>query len=119
MNINQPIPLCGTPDVIWINQQGVLIVGDYKSRTSCKVQESDIIQLSVYRVLLEHTQCKPVARIGYVHLKNGRRVRVKLLDEKTVISLYDQYQSIIHGRRAARCTGKSGYCRHCSYSERC
>jgi RecB family exonuclease len=119
MRIDKPIPICGIPDVIWIDTDGVLIVGDYKSRTSCQVQESDIIQLSVYRVLLERTQRRPVSNKGYVHFKDGRRVCVKLLDEKAIIALYNKYQKIISGKGEARCTNKSGYCQHCSYLDIC
>lgn len=118
MRIDEPIPIHGTPDVVWIDRDGVLIVGDYKSRTSCKVHDSDIIQLSVYKVLLERTQCRPVSNIGYVHFKNSRAC-VKLLDEKTIIALYDQYQKIVRGKIKAKQTNKSGYCQHCSYSKIC
>lgn len=119
MRIDKPIPVCGTPDVVWIDKKGVLIVGDYKSRTSGQVQESDIIQLSVYRILLEHTQRRTVANKGYVHFKNGRRVRVKLLDEQVIIALYNQYQKIVSGKAKARCTDKHRYCQHCTYAELC
>ena len=119
MRINEPIPICGTPDVIWIDKNGVLIVGDYKSRASGQVQESDIIQLSVYKVLLEHTQRRPVSNKGYVHFKNGHRVRVKLLDEKTIITLYNKYQKIIRGKAKAQCTNRRGYCQYCSYLDIC
>lgn len=119
MKIDEPIPICGTPDVVWIDKDGVLIVGDYKSRESCQVQDSDIIQLSVYRVLLERTQRRPVSNKGYVHFKDGRRVRVTLLDEKAIIALYNKYQKIITGKGRARCTNKSGYCQHCSYMDIC
>ena len=119
MRIDEPIPIHGTPDAVWIDKDGVLIVGDYKSRTSCKVEDSDIIQLSVYKVLLERTQRRHVSNMGYVHFKNRCRVRVKLLDEKTVIALYDQYQKIVRGKIKAKQTNKSGYCQHCSYSKIC
>lgn len=119
MKINEPIPICGTPDVIWIDQAGVLIVGDYKSRQSCKVQQSDIIQLSVYRVLLEHTQRRSVSNEGFVHFKNGRWIRVKLLDERAIIALYQKYQNILDGKGNARCTHNSNYCQYCSHLDIC
>ncbi len=119
MRINDPVPICGTPDVVWINKNGALIVGDYKSRSSGQVQESDIIQLSVYKLLLERTQHRPVGQYGYIHFKSGRRVRVNLLDQRKIIALYNNYQKIVNCDSKARRTDKSGYCRHCRYWEQC
>ncbi|SDF63618.1 Dna2/Cas4 domain-containing protein [Sporomusa acidovorans] len=119
MRINEPIPICGAPDAVWIDRNGVLIVGDYKSRMSGQVQDSDIIQLSVYKVLLEHTQRRTVSNKGYLHFKNGRRVCVKLLAEKEIIAIYKQYQKIINGELKARCTNQNGYCQYCSYLDIC
>lgn len=119
LKIDKPVPLCGAPDVVWINKAGVLFVGDYKSRASGQVQKSDIIQLSVYKVLLEHTQQKPVADKGYVHLQNNRRVCVTLLEEAEVIELFYHYQQIVSGKQKAQCTAQNGYCRHCGYAEIC
>jgi len=119
MRVDEPVPICGTPDVVWINKSGLLIVGDYKSRVSGRVQESDIIQLSVYKLLLERTQHRPVCKYGYIHFKSGRRVRVNLLDQRKIIALYNKYQKIISGDSKAGRTDKRGYCRHCRYWEQC
>lgn len=117
MKIDNPIPLCGTPDVVWINKQETLIAADYKNRF--KVYDSDIIQLSVYRLLLERTQRKKVARYGFIHLKNGKRVKVDLLSNDEVIKLYQRYQGITGGTMRTRYSNSTGYCQYCRYTGNC
>ncbi|AJQ27563.1 hypothetical protein JBW_02217 [Pelosinus fermentans JBW45] len=69
LKINNPIPLCGKPDVVWKTRDGTLIVGDYKSRENQQVYESEVIQLSVYKLLVERTQKRSVADYGFIHFK--------------------------------------------------
>ncbi|XER07559.1 hypothetical protein SRRS_31520 [Sporomusa rhizae] len=117
VKIDNPIPLCGAPDVVWINKQETLIVADYKNRFN--VYDSDIIQLSVYRLLLEKTQRNKVARYGFIHLKNGKRVKVDLLSNDEVIKLYHRYQGITGGTVRTRYTNSAGYCQYCRYAGNC
>ena len=91
LKITDPIPLCGTPDVVWKARDGTLIVGDYKSRNNQQVYQSEVIQLSVYRLLVERTQKKPVADYGFIHFKDRKIVRVNLITEEEVVTLYQRY----------------------------
>jgi CRISPR/Cas system-associated exonuclease Cas4 (RecB family) len=116
--ITQPVPLCGKPDVVWLNRQGTLIVGDYKSRLKPKVYDSDIIQLSVYRLLLEKSQQKPVANYGYIHFQ-GNSIKVKLLNEQEVIALYHRYWQIVTGQVKSEITTCKNFCKHCSHQKIC
>lgn len=117
MKTDNPIPLCGAPDVVWIDKQDTLIVSDYKSRFI--VYDSDIIQLSVYKLLLEQTQRKNVANFGFIHLKNGQREKVDLLSNDEVIRLYRRYQGITGGKIPASCANNTGYCQYCRYAAKC
>lgn len=119
MKIDSPIPICGTPDVVWIDRKERLIVGDYKSRYNGKIFDSDIIQLSVYRLLLEQTQRKKVAEFGFIHFKNGQKVKVNLLSKDEVIKLYKRYQGITDGTIEPRCTKNPTYCQYCRYAGSC
>lgn len=116
--ITQPVPLCGKPDVVWLTRQGTLIVGDYKSRPQHKVYDSDRIQLSVYRLLLEKSQQKPVADYGYIHFK-GASVKVKLLSEREVIALYHRYLRVVAGEVKSEKTASKNFCKHCSHQPIC
>lgn len=119
MKIDYPVPICGTPDVVWRDKAGRLIVGDYKSRTNGQVYESDIIQLSVYKVLLEYTLRRTVTSYGYIHFRDGRRTRVNLLSEKEVINLYRRYQDIIFGYTKSQSVNRKRYCQYCRYLGTC
>lgn len=118
LKINDPVPLCGKPDVVWINSKGRLIVGDYKSRKRPKVYDSEIIQLSVYRLLLEQTQDKRVADYGYIHFKT-KSVKVKLLSKTEVVRLYYRYWLIMDGKTAPREVSGTRYCQYCSHASQC
>ena len=120
LKITVPVPLCGTPDVIWITHRGKLVVGDYKSRDHVQqVFDSEIIQLSVYKLLLEKTQSRPVANYGFIHFKRGRKAKVKLMSERKVVALYDRYWQIIDGKSRPHKTEHERYCKYCAHDERC
>lgn len=120
ISINQPVPLCGTPDVVWIDHKGRLIVGDYKSRNGQQAYRAEIIQLSVYKLLLQKTQKRVVADFGYLYFSNGKRVKVALLTEKEIINLYYRYLDIINGKSTPKSSTISNYCKFCShYGKRC
>ena len=119
LSITEPVPLCGTPDVVWLRGDGKLVIGDYKSRLSGRVQLSDQIQLSVYRVLLLHSQQKPVADYGFIYFRGKQRTKVKLMSEKKVIDLYKRYLAISEGNSKGKRCGQPGYCRYCSHWRRC
>lgn len=120
ISINQPVPLCGTPDVVWIDNKGRLIVGDYKSRNGQQAYRAEIIQLSVYKLLLEKTQKRVVADFGYLYFGNGKRVKVELLTEKEVVNLYYRYLDIIHGTLTPKSSTTPNYCKFCShYGKHC
>lgn len=118
LKITDPVPLCGKPDVVWMNRKGILIVGDYKSRCHHKVYDSDVIQLSVYRLLVEKTQQKPVASFGYIHFK-GASMKVKLLSEREIIDLYHRYWKVIEGQVEPNQAGNNSYCQNCSHQSIC
>lgn len=90
---------------------GVLIPTDTKLRQANHIFESDIIQLSVYRVILSHKYKAPVAKYGYVRTvvetADGDRVRyikTNLLSEREVIKLWHRYQSIRYRKVKPTCS---------------
>jgi hypothetical protein len=93
-----PIPLHGIPDQVFRTWTGKLVPVDTKLRQFAKVHTSDIIQLSVYRVILRHSQQQPVAHYGYVRVvtkrsdgtTRARYVRRRLMSERAVIALYQK-----------------------------
>lgn len=96
----QPIPLHGIPDQLFRTWTGKLVPVDTKLRQVPQVHTSDIVQLSVYRVILRHSQQHPVAHYGYVRIvtkrANGttrtRYVRRRLMSERAVVARYRKIQ---------------------------
>lgn len=91
-----PVPLKGRPDAVYRSRGGLLVPVETKVRSCPMVRVRDIVQLSVYRVILEgsplagHTDA-PVADYGYVRLVvNGRPVycQVPLFDKVMVTLLW-------------------------------
>ena len=119
LKITGPVPLCGKPDVVWESSDGTLIVGDYKSRENQKVYESERIQLSVYKLLVERTQNKPVAEYGFIHFKDKKMVRVFLMKEKEIVELYHRYWKVIEGDLEACAASSKNYCQYCSHRLEC
>lgn len=96
-----PLPLHGVPDQVYEALNGDLIVVDTKARRAPRVYLSDIVQLSVYGVILRHTRFAPVASrtvrpYGYVRCRGNQSVhyvRAQLLSEADVIAFALRYLS--------------------------
>ncbi|EPS8934101.1 hypothetical protein ACVJEA_002742 [Vibrio cholerae] len=111
ISTTQPVPMHGRVDQVYQTKNGVLIPLDTKLRQVNHIYESDIIQLSVYRVILSHKYKAPVAKYGYVRTvvetADGDRVRyikTSLLSEKEVVKLWHRYQSIRSGQVKTSCS---------------
>jgi len=105
------VPMHGRVDQVYQTKGGVLIPLDTKLRQANHIFESDIIQLSVYRVILSHKYKAPVAKYGYVRTvvetADGDRVRyikTNLLSEREVIKLWHRYQSIRYRKVKPTCS---------------
>ena len=119
LKITNPIPLCGKLDVVWESRDGTLIVGDYKSRENQQVCKSEVIQLSVYKLLVERTQNRSVADYGFIHFKNRNMKKVLLMKEKEIIDLYHRYWNVIGGEVVACTANNKNYCKYCSHKHEC
>lgn len=61
-----PVPTHDRVDQVYQTKRGVIIPLDTKLSQVNHIYESDIIQLSVYQVILSHKYKEPVAKYGYV-----------------------------------------------------
>lgn len=113
ISTREPVPLHGRTDQVFLTDKGKLVPVDTKTRDRFQVYESDIIQLSVYAVILcrRYTGTYQVSRTGYVRvvvLKSGRELvrylRVTLLPERKVVAMYRRHAQIVSGQRPRRCT---------------
>lgn len=113
ISTREPVPLHGRTDQVFLTDKGKLVLVDTKTRDHFQVYESDIIQLSVYAVILGrcYAGTHRVSKTGYVRVvivKDGRELvrylRVRLLPERKVIALYQRHGQIVSGLRQRRCT---------------
>lgn len=94
-----PLPLQGVPDQVYEALNGDLILVDTKNRRVPRVYFSDIVQLSVYRLILRHTRFAPVAGrsvrgYAYVRCQWGRAVQylpAQLLADEQVLAFALRY----------------------------
>ena len=128
MRCDYPVPLSGQVDQVYRTTSGDLILVDTKTRKKPTVYESDRMQLSSYKVLLNHGD-HPVARgvpvrgYGYIRFLiagRPRYVRVGLASEAQVVALHDRYQQVTRGDVATG--GPAGgrrACASCNYRDIC
>lgn len=94
ISITHPVLLNGRIDQVFMDSKGVLWIVDTKYRTWPRYFESDIIQLSTYRLILMNQFSRPVSRRAYIRVvveTQGNRsifyLRVKLYPERVVLRL--------------------------------
>ncbi|MGP1715681.1 MAG: Dna2/Cas4 domain-containing protein [Methylophilus sp.] len=92
---NKELQLVCKPDVVF-KHEGVKIIGENKTRKFFRVYESDIIQMSVGRVILEENG-SAVSEMGFVRIvtpEGTRWLERKLLDRQQVVALHERYKQI-------------------------
>jgi hypothetical protein len=102
-----PAALHGRVDQVFEMKNGSWVVVDTKRRNYNKVFQSDIVQLTVYAVILAN-KGHPVVPYGYVRLVNQSGVatyrKVTLFTADTVIALRERYLALKHNKTAPRCS---------------
>jgi hypothetical protein len=103
-------PLCfyGIPDQVYLALDGELILVDTKSRRHSRVTLSDVIQMSVYLLLLRHSRHPAVRGRGvrpyaYVRCETDNKVEylaVHLLGTEEIMRFASAYLRQQHGRAA-------------------
>lgn len=100
-----PVPLHGKPDQVFKLRDGRYLLLDTKTRSQAKVFFSDIVQLSVYAVILKNNGF-PVCPFAVVRIasKKPRYLQVDLKPEHVVVKLYHKYHAIKSGSLTPSCT---------------
>lgn len=105
INTTTPVPLHGKPDQVFRLRDGRYLLLDTKTRRHAKVYFSDIVQLSVYAVILKNKGL-PVFPFAVVRIagKKPTYLRADFLPEHVVVRLYHKYLSIKAGQIKVACT---------------
>lgn len=110
-----PVPLHGRVDQVFRTAKGTLIPVDTKTRHAFRIYASDIIQLSVYGLILktEFGTRHPIADYGYVRVvvdagsigrEQVRYLRVKLMRQNKLIRLWLRHSDLTQRRVSPNCS---------------
>ena len=113
--IRRPFPLRGAPDLVEQKRGGKLVIVDYKTRGNESVMDSDLIQLSLYALLVSGSTGRVVDDIGFVEFLSGRRVAVRLLSEDVLVGIWQRRRLIMSGDEKPLFACKKGLCQSCQY----
>ncbi len=117
-----PVPLKGAPDLVMQRSDGVLVVVDIKTRARPVAYASDIMQMSVYCVLLMRCTGRPVAEYGYALVQScgeSKYIRANLLGEAAIVSLYHRYVAVRDGFFMSAKANSRPLCLSCAYATEC
>ena len=119
----QPIRLIARVDRAY-RFDGELYLAEFKTRMRAIAYSSDVIELSVQRLVIERSTGERVHEIGYVLTQDvlgGHRSvhKVQLLPREDVIAVARRREAVLSGRVVPKYTDSEGLCRHCSYRAEC
>ena len=117
--MNHPIPLTGIPDLVWQEKNGTLTIHDLKNRSTPRIFDSDILQLSLYKLLVETSTRRSVNPYGVIRVRTTNRpdrlLRVPLLTTAQLIDRYEHYCALLNGQIPPQpCTNRR-YCQSCGF----
>lgn len=112
LRISEPRPLHGRVDQVFLTEAKELLLIDTKTRSEFRVYDSDVIQLSAYRLMLDRLYgskykipCRAYVRV--VVCNNGKEyvqyIPTTLLTEPKVVTLFDRYTLLKLGKVPGRC----------------
>lgn len=107
ISVRKPTALHGRVDQVFEMKNGRWVVVDTKRRNYNKVFPSDIVQLTVYAVILANNG-HPVAPYGYIRLVNQAGIanykKVTLFTADTVVALRERYLALKYNKASPRCS---------------
>jgi CRISPR-associated exonuclease Cas4 len=123
--VRAPIPLVARLDRAYRRVDGELVLVELKTRWSNRAYSTDVIQLSVQKMVLEGLTRQRVATHGFVNVKMpgddavARSHRVELIDSSTIVALYHRREDIISGRTVPRYADSGRACGSCAFRSQC
>jgi len=125
ISCEKPVPLIGTYDQLYQRPDRRLIVTDTKTRGKPHVYDSDVIQLSAYKVILENSKefsKRQVDNHGYMRLVcNGvtHYKKVDLMTEEDIVALYERREALYAGTTVPNKANTPGKCSNCHQLAHC
>lgn len=119
------IDVDGRTDEVRQFKNGLLIVGDTKTRTNWTLLDDDVYELSLYRYLLKNKQKgSKVSDHGYIRFVNpdtGRECfqEVALLGDAWAAGLIKRYAEVAQGQRPVQKMADVNRCGKCEFVSAC
>ena len=115
-----PFPLCGRPDLVMQEWGGGLVIHDHKTRRSARVYDSDVLQLSLYAILVSSATKRRVASHGIVRAVDARgvetKIRVPLIgDAARLTHLHERFMEVANQPVLAQRNGPRHLCKQCGF----
>ena len=120
ISTNSPRKMHGIPDQVYLSKINTQIIVDSKTRNKLVVYDSDIVQMSVYKLILE-SNGHHVSSYGYFRIVTPGETRYfkkSLLNSKQVIFKYDRTKAILSGNTIAE-KADTGKCFNCTQKKNC
>lgn len=120
-SIRKPFALIGAPDLVLQKKGGLLEIQDLKTRTSARVFESDKIQLSLYRLLVERATGRKVSDEGFIRIRGAggeRMMAVRLMGTEELERLHQRYWDVLEGNCPARHAPAKKLCESCGFHQK-
>lgn len=117
----KPRKMHGALDQLYRLVTGFHVLVDTKTRDKHRIYRKDIVQLSIYRVILEKMGYK-MERYAYFRVvtPNGvEYMQADLLTEETVVLEYDRTQALINGDAEPTIAQHKGMCQNCPQQINC
>ncbi len=123
--ISTPVGLVAKLDRAYRMPSGLLVLVEFKTRSSNQPFLSDVIQLSAQRMAVMGQTGQSVASYGYVMVKAPTTralptaYRVELLSDDQVVALVRRREAILANRISARRAWSKKACRTCALRQQC
>lgn len=121
IHCKKPRKMRGTPDQVYRRKDGYLIPIDTKTRDQYVVYRKDIVQVSVYKLILEQMG-KRVEDYGYFRIVTPdgiKYIKRNLLSEQEVIDEYDRTKRLLSGEDTPKPAPNRAMCKGCGQQGRC
>lgn len=122
--VSAPVSLTARIDRAYRLPSGVIVLVELKTRWINLPCRSDVVQLSVQRLVMEG-QAQAVAPYGYVVVKRPSRAspytahRVELMSGADLVALVHRREDILAGRVRPRHAARPDTCRTCAFRSEC
>lgn len=123
--IRGPVPLVARVDRAYRDVDGAVVLVELKTRWRNRPYLTDVIQLSVQRMVIEGQTGQQVATHGFVTIQRPRGPafprshRVDLMDAPEILALYRRREEIIGERTSPRYASSRSACKGCAFRSLC